>query len=128
MSSVIGSCSDTCTPSPNQLCSYTDFGNKQGPLCYSGVFGINAELVGCSLGDVCKTTVSTDPFTQLMVVSGSCDSSCAPLLNAVQCTQTDFGNKQGPICFVGQFGDWSPPTACLKGQVCQVRLHFNSVF
>ncbi len=31
-----------------------------------------------------------------------------------------MGNKQGPICFVGQFGDDATATACTRGKVCQV--------
>ncbi len=32
----------------------------------------------------------------------------------------DFGNKQGVVCFVGQFSDNSIAVACLQNQVCQV--------
>ena len=43
-------------------------------------------------------------------------------------SRTDYGNKQGPICFVGQFGDNAEATACTIGKVCQVnncRKHFK---
>jgi len=57
------------------------------------------------------------------MIVGSCSQSCSPITNQVQCTQTDGGNRQGPVCFVGQFGDFSVPVACLAGQICQVRFN-----
>ncbi len=55
---------------------------------------------------------------------GSCVTSCTPDLTI--CTNSDFGNKQGPICFVGQFGDDAVATACLTGQKCQVNVIHKS--
>ena len=38
----------------------------------------------------------------------------------ISSTLLDFGNKQGVVCFVGQFSDNAIATCCLKHQVCQV--------
>ena len=55
------------------------------------------------------------------VVTSSCVSTCTPAVNSVTCTQVDLGNKQGPDCFNGYFGDWAAYNVvnCMKGQVCQ---------
>ena len=54
---LTGSCQLGCTPSPADTCFYNDFGNKQGPLCYVGTFGTDAELVGCGVGDSCVVNI-----------------------------------------------------------------------
>ena len=51
------------------------------------------------------------------LVTGMCISPCVPS-STVTCS-TDKHNRQGPICFVGQFGDMAEPVACNTGQVCQ---------
>ena len=40
----------------------------------------------------------------------------------------DFSNKQGVVCFVGQFSDDSIAVACLKNQVCQVNSYISIMF
>ena len=51
------------------------------------------------------------------VVTAICSSTCTAS-SSVTCSTTN-DNRQGPICFVGQFGDMAEPVACMTGQVCQ---------
>jgi hypothetical protein len=111
---IVGSCVVGCVPysSNGTTCYYSDYGNKQGPLCYVGTFGTDAELVGCGLNDYCVRTTSGT------TVTGSCASSCTAS-STVVCSQVDFATTPGLVCFVGTFGDYAVATACLAGQKCQ---------
>ena len=48
---------------------------------------------------------------------GSCVQTCTSLSI---CTNLDLNNKQGPICYVGQFGVSAKAVACLSNQFCEV--------
>jgi hypothetical protein len=52
---VYGDCADNCDINDitTEGCFFTDFGNKQGPLCYVGQFGLDATIVGCGKGGYC---------------------------------------------------------------------------
>ena len=64
------------------------------------------------------TTGSCAPATG----AGSCvNSTTTPITT---CTTLDYANKQGPICYVGDFGVNAQPHACARGQFCQVRSFF----
>ena len=52
--SVKGSCAATCKKSKNIECSKGEFGNRKGPLCYVGRFGIDAKIKGCGFEDQCQ--------------------------------------------------------------------------
>jgi hypothetical protein len=128
-------CSPACVPSATVLCSFSDYGNKLGPLCYVGKFDTDAELKGCG-GTIVAGVVTPDFCLVYTSVTGAgtfgvCSSS--PNLPAgipadavkVLSTQIDMGNKQGPICFVGQFGNDATATACSKGKLCQRETHIT---
>ena len=53
-----GSCSSDCGFSENSLaqCSSNELGNKQGPVCWVGVFG-QAKIVACSLNQKCQVKI-----------------------------------------------------------------------
>jgi len=55
-------------------------------------------------------------------IHGECSDSDAGsgLGTKISSSLLDFSNKQGVVCFVGQFSDNSIAVACLKNQVCQV--------
>ena len=55
--------------------------------------------------------------TTVATVVGTCAQTCTAS-STVTCS-TDKDNRQGLICFVGQFGDLAEPVACNKGQICQ---------
>ena len=57
---LYGDCADFCVSGDvdangdrTQGCFFTDFGNKQGPLCYVGQFGLDATIVGCGKDGYC---------------------------------------------------------------------------
>jgi hypothetical protein len=52
--SVRGSCAATCKKSKTIECSKGEFGNRKGPLCYVGTFGLDAQMKGCGLDDQCQ--------------------------------------------------------------------------
>jgi hypothetical protein len=110
-----GSCVFDCQNVPDTTsCSAADFGGAdlRGPLCYVGTIGIDAQLLGCGIGDFCRVVIAAG------VATGSCATACVNS-TTTSCYTTDFGNKQGPVCFVGVFGDDALPMACANGQVCQ---------
>lgn len=118
----------TCASAPfdciNNKCSFDDFGNKVGPICWVGTFDKDATLQSCG------ATIATPPISDYCIVYtttdnkviGDCsvDGTDIPTgAKLISKSRTDFGNKQGPICFVGQFGDNAEATACTIGKVCQ---------
>ena len=58
---LYGDCADFCVVGDDkdnnsdktEGCFFTDFGNKQGPLCYVGQFGLDATMVGCGKDGYC---------------------------------------------------------------------------
>jgi len=50
---------------------------------------------------------------------GSCSSTCNLENSLAQCSSNELGNKQGPVCFVGLFGQ-AKIVACALNQKCQV--------
>jgi hypothetical protein len=124
-----GSCAYNCVDdsiksSPTTYCSSADYGNseKRGPLCYVGIFGgsleTGARLKGCGVGDYCKySTVGSN-------VVGECSTTCGSDLS--KCSQEDLKNKQGPICFVGNFfNETNTAIACASGQSCSRKTIFT---
>jgi len=128
--SLDASCATNCATANDFQCSFSDYGNKVGPLCYVGRFDTTAELQGCG-GTINAGVVTPDFCLVYTSVSGAgtfgvCSSSATVLPAGVPAdavkvlsTQIDMGNKQGPICFVGQFGNDAFATPCTKGKICQ---------
>jgi hypothetical protein len=112
---ITGSCPLTCIPSATTSCFSSDYGNKLGPLCYVGTFGLTAEIGGCGLNQFCVNCEDANG-----VIKGQCSQtdSCAAGTKVIG-TTNDLANKLGPICFVGQFNDDSIAIACKIGQQCQ---------
>ena len=52
-------------------------------------------------------------------------NSCDPTSSL--CSLTDYGNKQGPFCWVGTFGTDATFKGCGKSQSCQVNKIFNLI-
>jgi hypothetical protein len=93
-----------------------DYGNMYGVLCYVGEFGTNAVIKGCGVNDYCIAYRLPDNR-----ILGACSTTSAAPSSAVilSSTKTEhFHNRQGPICFVGQFQDNAVMTACNVGQSC----------
>jgi len=134
---------DSCPKTGTTICSESDYPFEsvsltapRGPLCYIGVFGstipttgipiggtqfprglnAGAVLVACANKFVCQTSIDSTTGA----ATGSCvsDASCINS-TSITCTRLDYANKQGPLCYVGNFGSNAQPIACAKGQVCQ---------
>ncbi len=57
---LYGDCAEFCVSGDEDAngdrtrgCFFADFGNKQGPLCYVGQFGLDASIVGCGKDGYC---------------------------------------------------------------------------
>ena len=75
----------------------------------------------CANKFVCQTSIDSTTGA----ATGSCvsDASCINS-TSITCTRLDYANKQGPLCYVGNFGSNAQPIACAKGQVCQVITYY----
>jgi len=117
-------CSLASTDCTAVICSFSDYSNKVGPMCWVGVFDKNAVLNSC--GGTTANPVSIDLcIVYTSTVDGSVNGACSPAgtvppgATLITKSTVDFGNKLGPICFVGQFEDNAQATACSLGKVCQ---------
>jgi len=143
--SIVGSCVGSCTatpqptnPSPatqtNVECYTSDFGNKKGNLCFVGTFGVDAQIRGCAYQNTCRVIYKSLlqkivlHWSQIFALSslkydsatktGGCVQNCVTT-GTVTCFSNDLGNKQGPVCYVGQFNG-AKVVNCALGQSCAV--------
>lgn len=118
-----------------------DFGNKKGNICYVGIFGVDAKIVGCPYQNICKViwkekqinwmSASFKSFIYTKYDSSTKTGACiysnlCVTTGAIKCFNTDLGNKQGPLCYVGQFNG-AKMINCASGQYCAVIKHIQSI-
>jgi len=90
-------CAAVCIPSALEICTTGTLSNKLGPMCLIGSLAPGVESAPayhCNLGQAC----SYDSAAQL----GACSTSCTPSATLL-CSFSDYGNKVGPLCYVGKF-------------------------